>query len=100
MKPLIGGEKSIGEGGYVKVAQAMGTISNQPGHLVSKILNEVRRFLVNYDLVKKYLPFLFFTKNNQIPLDISNQIIQKLAQLNGDLTYELVKKKEIGTIKL
>jgi hypothetical protein len=48
----LGGLKSLGNGGYVEVAKAMGTIKNQPGYLIDQILIRVD-FMLN-DLCQKY----------------------------------------------
>lgn len=49
---LLGGDKSLGNGGYVEFAKAMGTIKNQPGYLIDQILIRVE-FMLN-DLCQKY----------------------------------------------
>lgn len=49
---LLGGDKSLGNGGYANFAKAMGTIKNQPGYLIDQILIRVD-FMLN-DLCQKY----------------------------------------------
>jgi len=45
VKTWLGGELSLGKSGYAVFAQTMGTINNQPGDHVSRLLREVEKFL-------------------------------------------------------
>lgn len=52
VKTWFGGEKSLAAGGYVTVAKNMGTISYQPGDLVSSVITRADLFLQEIGIEK------------------------------------------------
>lgn len=53
VKPLLGEEKSLSDGGYVNFAAAVGTIKDQPGYLVYKKVTEVKDLLQEHNVENK-----------------------------------------------
>ncbi len=45
VQPTFGAVKSLGHSKYATFAKTMGTITNQPGHLVYNIINKVEKVL-------------------------------------------------------
>jgi hypothetical protein len=88
---LVGGERSIHDGGYVKIANTFGTITSQPGYLVNELIKQTEQLIGKYVPVENYLKFLFFAGKNGMPREVRDIITERFIEKDSALNCSTKK---------